>query len=122
VDIDTTDGIPRTSLHPPPETAGQDHAPQDTPQDRAPFIERFHMGAAVSAAGAPIPDLGQSVPSYEALRNNLGPENMWYPFQSQRDWDFAQWAKNRGPSSTAVTELLAFDGVSLYQSEICFCS
>ncbi|KAH9069502.1 hypothetical protein EDB83DRAFT_2184842, partial [Lactarius deliciosus] len=35
----------------------------------------------------------------------------WYPFQSQRDWDFARWAKTRGPSSTAVTELLTIDGV-----------
>ncbi|KAF8266678.1 hypothetical protein EI94DRAFT_1548979, partial [Lactarius quietus] len=35
----------------------------------------------------------------------------WYPFQSKHDWDFARWAKNQGPSSNAVTELLAIDGV-----------
>ncbi|KAH8984959.1 hypothetical protein EDB86DRAFT_3066087 [Lactarius hatsudake] len=39
--------------------------------------------------------------------------NIWYPFQSQCDWDFAQWAKNRGSSSTAVTELLAINGLGL---------
>ncbi|KAN0136583.1 hypothetical protein V8E53_005630 [Lactarius tabidus] len=54
---------------------------------------------------------GHTVPDYQALQDNLGPENIWYPFCSQHDWDFARWAKNRGPSSTAVTELLAIEGV-----------
>ncbi|KAI9430686.1 hypothetical protein BJY52DRAFT_1090380, partial [Lactarius psammicola] len=35
----------------------------------------------------------------------------WSPFQSQCDWEFAQWAKQRGPTSSAVSELLAIDGV-----------
>ncbi|KAI9438486.1 hypothetical protein H4582DRAFT_2111402 [Lactarius indigo] len=30
------------------------------------------------------------------------PGNIWYPFQSQCDWDFAWWAKNRGLSSTSL--------------------
>ncbi|KAI9450403.1 hypothetical protein BJY52DRAFT_1206158 [Lactarius psammicola] len=41
----------------------------------------------------------------------LGLDNIWTPFQSQCDWEFARWAKNRGPTSTAVGELLAIDGV-----------
>ena len=106
---DTVDGLPGTSSHPPPESSPQNYAPLDG----APFIERFHLGA----ARAPISGLGQNVPSYQALQDNLGPENIWHPFQSQRDWDFARWAKNRGPSSTAVTELLAIDGVNIYSSE-----
>ena len=114
MDIDPVDSSPRTSLHLSPKTPEPDYAPPD----RAPFIERFHLGA----AGAPIPSLAQSVPVYEALRNDLDPENIWHPFHSQRDWEFARWAKNQGPSSTAVSELLAIDGVSIYQSEICFCS
>ncbi|KAH8983326.1 hypothetical protein EDB86DRAFT_2811652 [Lactarius hatsudake] len=42
-----------------------------------------------------------------------GTEGIWSPFRSQRDWDFARWAKKRGPTSTLVTELLAIDGISL---------
>ncbi|KAN0135781.1 hypothetical protein V8E53_006421 [Lactarius tabidus] len=52
--------------------------------------------------------MGQSVPG---LQGGLHAENIWFPFQSKRDWEFAQWSKNRGPGSTAVTELLAIDGV-----------
>lgn len=39
------------------------------------------------------------------------PDNIYAPFTSQMDWDVAKWAKLRGPSSTAFTELLAIDGV-----------
>ncbi|KAH7917158.1 hypothetical protein BV22DRAFT_1026893, partial [Leucogyrophana mollusca] len=35
----------------------------------------------------------------------------WAPFSSQTDWDIARWAKLRGPSSTAFSELLAIPGV-----------
>ncbi|KAH9008391.1 hypothetical protein EDB85DRAFT_1824181, partial [Lactarius pseudohatsudake] len=35
----------------------------------------------------------------------------WSPFQSQCDWDFARWAKKRGPTSMSVTELLVINGV-----------
>jgi hypothetical protein len=109
---DIANGTAGTSPNLRPETPDQGYAPQDG----APFIERFQFGA----AGAPISDLGQSVRVYQARQDNLGPENIWYPFRSQRDWDFARWAKNRGPSSTAVTELLAMDGVRPYQSELSF--
>ena len=52
------------------------------------------------------------MPGFQPLQDGLGAENIWAPFQSQCDWVFAQWAKNRGPGSMAVTELLAIDGVS----------
>ncbi|KAJ3553348.1 hypothetical protein NP233_g12667 [Leucocoprinus birnbaumii] len=37
--------------------------------------------------------------------------NDHYP-RSKFDWEIAQWAKLRGPSSTAFSELLAIDGIS----------
>jgi hypothetical protein len=40
--------------------------------------------------------------------------NPYYPFLSKVDWEFAKWAKLRGPSSTATTELLGIDGVFKY--------
>ncbi|KAI9430251.1 hypothetical protein BJY52DRAFT_1208101 [Lactarius psammicola] len=57
-----------------------------------------------------IPNMGRSTPGYEQLQEKLGLDNIWTPFQSQCDWEFARWAKNRGPTSTAVGELLAIDG------------
>ncbi|KAI9450477.1 hypothetical protein BJY52DRAFT_1125915 [Lactarius psammicola] len=74
--------------------------------DGLPFIKRFP-----GQAGAPIPNMGRSTPGYEQLQEKLGLDNIWTPFQSQCDWEFARWAKNRGPTSTAVGELLAIDGV-----------
>ncbi|EIN13427.1 hypothetical protein PUNSTDRAFT_56509 [Punctularia strigosozonata HHB-11173 SS5] len=39
-------------------------------------------------------------------------ENVYAPFISKMDWEIAQWAKLRGPGSTAFSELLAIDGVA----------
>ena len=94
-----------------PDDAGMSpraETPDHTQQDQSPFIECYP-----GAAGTPISNMGQSVPSYQALRDDLGPDCIWHPFQLQRDWEFARWAKNRGLSLTAVTELLAIDGVNI---------
>ena len=39
-------------------------------------------------------------------------ENLHGPFLSELDWKVAQWAKLRGPSSAAITELLQIPTVS----------
>ncbi|KAG1898389.1 uncharacterized protein F5891DRAFT_955757 [Suillus fuscotomentosus] len=38
--------------------------------------------------------------------------NVYAPFASQMDWDIVKWAKLRGASSTAFTDLLEIDGLS----------
>lgn len=38
-------------------------------------------------------------------------DNPYHPFASKMDWEIAKWAKLRGPSSTATTELLGIEGV-----------
>jgi hypothetical protein len=38
-------------------------------------------------------------------------ENLYYPFASKIEWEVARWAKLRGSSSTAFTDLLSIDGV-----------
>ncbi len=43
---------------------------------------------------------------------NGGDKNPYEPFKSKLDWEFAKWAKMRGPGSTAVSELLNIEGVS----------
>jgi hypothetical protein len=47
-----------------------------------------------------------------AIRGMDGP-NQYAPFSSKMDWEVAHWAKMRGPSSNALTELLRIEGVRL---------
>ncbi|KAI0040188.1 hypothetical protein FA95DRAFT_1585098 [Auriscalpium vulgare] len=53
--------------------------------------------------------------TFEAYRNSLdageGADNSWTPFRSKLEWEIARWAKMRGPTSTAFTELLQIDEV-----------
>lgn len=53
---------------------------------------------------------------YQRYADGLGTEGNvpteWAPFSTRREWEVARWAKLRGPSSTALSELLAIDGVS----------
>lgn len=42
--------------------------------------------------------------------------NTWAPFSCKLDWELARWAKMRGPGSTALSELLAIEGVSHFDS------
>ncbi|KAN0142113.1 hypothetical protein V8E53_000575 [Lactarius tabidus] len=65
-------------------------------------VDRFPFGC----PGAPMSGMHGSSSVYEATREELG-DSVWAPFKSQCDWEFARWAKMRGPTSTAVTELLA---------------
>ncbi|KAN0138825.1 hypothetical protein V8E53_003213 [Lactarius tabidus] len=87
MDIDLNNGAPEE-----PST----HAGTKVPYHaQLPFVKHFPTGA----TGTPIPNMGQAVPSFQALHDNLGLENIWHPFCSQ------------GPSSTSVTELLTINGV-----------
>ncbi|THU75511.1 hypothetical protein K435DRAFT_619026, partial [Dendrothele bispora CBS 962.96] len=63
-------------------------------------------------AGAPLPAQTTFLDGNEVYTEKIGSKgNIWAPFQSEIDWKIAKWAKLRGPSSTAVTELLSIDGV-----------
>jgi hypothetical protein len=51
----------------------------------------------------------------------LGDENNLYaPFGSKLEWEIARWAKLRGPSSTAFTELMAIEGVGTLSNTLNF--
>jgi len=63
-----------------------------------------------ASAGAPIPGVPRGNPVYEPQQGADG-DSIWSPFMSQCDWLFARWAKMRGPTSSAVTELLAIPEV-----------
>lgn len=75
-----------------------------------PVIEKFpgpRAGEVVSVS---------TLPGYESYDEELATgttaRNPYHPFKSKIDWDFAKWAKLRGPGSTATTELLNIEGVS----------
>ena len=62
------------------------------------------------AAGAPIPGSPQGQSIYESCQA-VFLDSDWAPFQSQRDWEVAQWAKSCGTTTMAVSKLLAIPGV-----------
>jgi hypothetical protein len=70
------------------------------------IIDKFPTGN----PGAPIPDMPQHSHAYESQGAMPG-DSVWAPFRSQRDWEVARWAKMCGPTSSALTELLAIPGV-----------
>jgi hypothetical protein len=61
---------------------------------------------------------------YTAYSRDLHDEDTpseWAPFATRMEWELARWAKLRGPSSTAFSELLKIDGVcSLFISLVVF--
>ena len=63
-----------------------------------------------ASAGAPIDGMSRGNPIYESQQGEDG-DLIWYPFQSECDWLLARWAKMCGPTSSAVTELLAIPEV-----------
>lgn len=66
-------------------------------------------------AGAPITDRSLSHSELDhVLISELPRDNIWVPFHSQRDWEFAHWVKMCGPTSSAVTNLLAIPGVCIF--------
>jgi hypothetical protein len=83
----------------------------DTPAtpDSAPFIVNF-PGAGKVLGKQPLPaGYQQYAGNFHAEENNL---SEWAPFSTRLEWEVARWAKLRGPSSTALSELLQIDGVS----------
>lgn len=70
------------------------------------LVERFPHGN----PGAPIDDF--QGPSMCESQEMLG-GSIWAPFQSQCDWDFARWAKMKGPTSSGLADLFAIPNVRL---------
>ena len=63
-------------------------------------------------AGAPISSMAR-----ESIED-MNAESLWAPFTSQCDWEVAHWAKMRGPTSSAVMDLLAIGEVRIFFNPI----
>ncbi|KAH9013253.1 hypothetical protein EDB84DRAFT_1444325 [Lactarius hengduanensis] len=70
------------------------------------IIDRFPHGS----PGAPIPGTLQGSHVYQSSEEVFG-SSVWAPFRSQCDWEIARWAKMRGPTSSAVADILAIPEV-----------
>ena len=77
--------------------------------------QRIEVVSFGGMAGKPIRMDGlTSTKRYQAeVGQDSMANNLYAPFSSQTDWEFAKWAKLRGPTSTAVTDLLSIPNVSL---------
>ncbi len=77
-------------------------------------IQKFHDLFPDSKAGASIAH-NPHLSAYNQLQANAQSQaNPYHPFESSLDWQVARWAKLRGPTSTALTELLAIPGVCFF--------
>ena len=92
-----------------PETGNSETGNSETGSTQ--IVDRFPHGQPGAPVLAPVTGTPQSATVYESTQDILG-ESVWAPFDSQCDWELAYWAKMRGPTSSAVTDLLAIPGVS----------
>lgn len=95
-----TSAVPSSPRHstPPPDPPIDDSDITNSQTELT--IDSFPHGR----VGTPIAGTLQGCSEYQ-LREALG-TSPWAPFRSKCDWEIALWAKMRGPSSTAFTELL----------------
>ena len=107
-DLDAHDFEDPENVHPPP-IASQCSAAHDALQNPR-YVENFNDKYAHAQAGMCV----GSRPDMNTTYQSRLPDNTmtWAPFSSKLDWEIARWAKLRGPSSTAFSELLAIEGVS----------
>ncbi|KAJ7865865.1 hypothetical protein B0H14DRAFT_3084269 [Mycena olivaceomarginata] len=75
------------------------------------FVQHPHITKFGGQAGAPLPQ--HQVPTFGQYEAHLSAvdTNEWSPFKSRMDWAIARWAKLRGSTSTAFSDLLAIDGL-----------
>ena len=101
-------GAPEISAHLPQQELNSFPALPDNPANSQPtqslIIDRFP----IESAGAPVAGAHDSSGTTSLMGAR---DSIWAPFRSQCDWEIAQWAKMRGPTSSAFTDLLAIPEV-----------
>ena len=88
----------------PPNTATEQAIPFDVlnaERLQTVVIDHFPLGN----AGAPIPSMARE------SNEDTAAQSVWALFISQCDWQITHWAKMRGPTSSALTDLLAIGEV-----------
>ncbi|KAI0043845.1 hypothetical protein FA95DRAFT_1497959 [Auriscalpium vulgare] len=94
----------------------EDEAQELADQQRAEAEDQLHLDPKVVPFGgqAGVPIAQDAAGTYSAYQHALAGQdeaNLYAPFRSKLEWEIARWAKMRGPTSTAFTELLQIDEV-----------
>lgn len=123
------DDAPST-VHPETDLSRGDLSSEQPPAHSAPLVIQTEPGETSlnvvvkqfphGRPGAPVTSIPQGSSIYESTQDRLG-ELLWVPFHSECDWEIVHWAKMRGPTSTATTELLAIPGVCVLATSILHC-
>ncbi|KIJ65793.1 hypothetical protein HYDPIDRAFT_109810 [Hydnomerulius pinastri MD-312] len=110
-DVEEGDGLGDDESYASPTSATSQTVRQDTerPLQKGPYITHFP----VPTAGQPIVTQNGAQTQFESYESYFkeDPANVYSPFTSSMEWKFVRWAKLRGPSSTAVSDLLEIEGV-----------
>lgn len=104
IEIDERDSGP----HPPPAAEVRQQA--EGRFVRKPIIATFNNTEGCNA-GAPVCTTNTEHEAYQNAMPEGTSSNIFAPFSSEMEWMIADWAKTRGPSATAFTELLGIEGV-----------
>lgn len=117
---------PPGGMEPRVDAEEHEHIPQnigaDNPENHAPEphareelreapVHIHHFGG---QAGAPIVDPAARTSTYNEYGSTVADgdaDNPYAPFASRMEWELAKWAKERGVSATAFTDLLKIHGV-----------
>lgn len=83
-----------------------------TVEPTLPDVEPVNSGVVIDSFPFGSPGATIAGPCEDSAMDHVAPESIWYPFRSQCDWELALWAKTRGSTSTAVSDLLAIPEVS----------
>lgn len=113
---------PLTSFNPPQDAPSSDSITLDTneavPDSRRAEVDvrppkTYVVHFPSDRAGTPLPvvDVKYTYGHYRVGLEHGNTSSLYSPFISKMDWDVARWAKERGPGSTALTELLQIEEV-----------
>ena len=98
--------IPATIAQGQPHSASARHLVEQSLKDNNVRVTAFPS----PLAGVPMQGPNEHNEQHQAYLGNK--PNPYAPFASKLDWEFACWAKQHGPGSNAISELLQVDGVS----------
>lgn len=112
VDVGLDDSFPDPEVNNNPPQVHALRPPHTSPPPEESQRPQYHILHYGNGAGLPLPDVDEHQSSNKAYEGHMkGGSNIYHPFASQLEWEFARWAKFRGPTSSAVSDLLAIDGV-----------
>lgn len=98
---------PPSPMPPPPPSGNPKPVPRATAPTSDIVVDQFKGAANVVR-------VEESIAKEWSARRTPTDDNPYYPFKSKLDWEVGRWAKEEGPSASALDRLLQFEGVSTF--------